>query len=63
MKKKYDVAFIYHATAYVTVEAESEQEALDLAEGMPAASAWLCHQCCKTLELGEIYDAEVTPCE
>lgn len=55
---KYDVAVIYTLTQWVEVEAESEEEAEELAcnEVCPT----LCHQCARLGEL-HYYNSEVTP--
>lgn len=55
---KYDIYAEVHGTVFLgTVEAESEEEALDKGEHLPAPSTGLCHQCsrkfCDRLSLGE----------
>lgn len=55
MKKKYHVSIPVYATAYYTVFAESESEAIDIAAeeyGVPA----LCHHCSDEVDLGDYAD-------
>ena len=50
--KKYHVAMPFYATAFIKVEAENEEEAIEKAEreiGYPT----LCHQCSHDVEMGE----------
>ena len=47
---KYKLYHTVHGTIYEDIEAESAEEALDLAEGC----ASLCHHCSSEVELGDI---------
>jgi hypothetical protein len=51
---KYSVTLLYDVSETVEVEADSVDEAIDLAYGN--ANASLCHQCANELDFGEAYD-------
>lgn len=53
---KYSVAIEVHATMYVEVEADSEEEAKEKAE-TEAYEPTLCWQCANDVEIGGIGDA------
>lgn len=55
---KYEVTLLVSGTTSITVEAESEEEARDLAYREAYVS--LCHQCSEELEVSDDY--EVTDC-
>ncbi len=52
---KYTVSFIVHATTYVEVEADSEEEAREKAKYV-AEEPCLCWQCANALEIGCLGD-------
>jgi hypothetical protein len=52
---KYGVSIPIYASAYVEVEADSEEEAIEKAEESYHVS--LCHQCAREVEIGEFDDS------
>ena len=53
MKNEYECTVIFGASAGVTIEADSPEEAADLAEQELAGVAGLCHECSSHLETGD----------
>ena len=53
MKKQYEVTVLYDAAKSVTVEAESPDEAEDLAYDEAGSHVTLCHQCADEVEVGD----------
>jgi len=54
MSSKYSVCFVFDACANVEVEANSPQEALDMAFKTDKATPMICNQCSHEVNLGDI---------
>ena len=54
--KKWSVVLSVDATMIVEVEANTEEEAKDKAIET-AGTPWLCHQCSRDLNIGDVMDA------
>jgi len=55
VKKKYSVCIVLSADSHVDVEADSPEEAAELAACSDEASPFICHQCNDGFNLGEAY--------
>jgi hypothetical protein len=57
--KRYTVTLIYDCTWSVEVEAETPEQAEDLAYNHEDLPGSLCHQCSNTFDLGDVIEAMV----
>ena len=53
-KRTFHVSVVRYATSSTSVKAESVDEACEIAEGSDECDASLCHQCARTVDMGDI---------